>query len=122
MIILVLHLKLYIGLQKANSAYEEKLGGKHTEQTMYALSREIEELKSLQKDGRSLHTELSALCGIVATLGADLQQHNIPSKLTSLRKTLCEVIKGVTRFKREASTHICDRLWINHPYAAFCQN
>ena len=48
-------------LQKANTEYEEKLEAGHTsDQTMFSLSWDIEELNRLNSEGRSLRTEISA--------------------------------------------------------------
>ena len=92
-------------LQKANTEYEEKLEAGHTsDQTMFSLSWDIEELNRLNSEGRSVRTEISAAIDVCNPDTSE--QHNLPRKLTSIRKRLSEFIRKVTRFRRKPATHI----------------
>ena len=92
-------------LQKANTEYEEKLEAGHTsDQTMFSLSWDIEELNRLNSEGRSLHTEISAAIDVCNHYTS--KQHNLPRKLTFIRKWLSEFIGNVTQFRRKPATHI----------------
>ena len=71
---------------------------------MFALSWDIEELKRLNGEGRSLRTEVLAAIDICSPDA--IEQHNLPRKLTSIRKRLSEFIKKVTRFHRKPATHV----------------
>ena len=79
-------------LLKANSEYQDKLRSGHsTEQTMFALSWDIEELNTLNSEGHCIHHEL--LRCIDCCVPGLFEQHNIPIKLTSIRKRLLDFIK-----------------------------
>ena len=92
-------------LQKANTEYEEKLEAGHTsDQTMFSLSWDIEELNRLNSEGRSLRTEISAAIDVCNPDTSE--QHNLPRKLTSIRKQLSEFIRKVTHFRQKPATHI----------------
>lgn len=73
---------------------------------MLSLSWDIEELKKLSSEGRTLHAEMSAVHQVVSDAVTDLQQYNLPQKLSSIRERLAKFAKGVTRFKRTPATHI----------------
>ncbi len=83
----------------------------------------MEELKQLHKYVRVVHKDLSALLDVViSSTESDLQQSNVPRKLSALRTRQCDVITRVSRFKRNQATHtfvmminskLCDR----KPYA-----
>ena len=96
---------LHAELQKDNTEYKEKLEAGHaSDQTMFSLSWDIEKLNRLNNEGRSLRTEISAaidVCNPDTT-----EQHNLPRKLTSVRKRLSEFIRKVTRFRRKPATNI----------------
>lgn len=94
-------------LQKSNSTYEDNIKeGKATDKTMFSLSWDIEELKKLLSDCRSLCVEMSAVLDAVSNADIDLQQYNLPRKLSSIRERLSNLVKGLTRFKRQPATHI----------------
>ena len=85
-------LYVLIELQKANSIYQEKLTAGHTaDQTMFNLSWDVEELKSIHEDCQKLYTELS--CCINFCTDELFHSQNAPNKLTKIRSKLCEVVK-----------------------------
>lgn len=71
---------------------------------MFSLSWDVEELKALNEEGRKLRVEISSLVDICTP--RNFQPMNVPRKLTSIRQRLCELIKRVTKFKRNAATHV----------------
>ena len=108
-------------LQKVNELYEDKLkAGSTPERAMFALSWDIEELKALNSEGRTLRTEISTAMDVCTT--PHEQQCNPPRKLTAIRKQLVQFIKRVTRFRRKPATHmfvlmISSELRNQKPYA-----
>lgn len=68
---------LHAELQKANTEYKEKLEARHaSDQTMFSVSWDIEELNKLNNERRSLRTEISAaidVCNPDTT-----EQQNLP--------------------------------------------
>ena len=73
---------------------------------MFSLCWDIEELKKLSSEGRNLRVELSAAFDVARNADINFQQYNMPRKLSSIRERLGTFVKGVTRFRRKAATHI----------------
>ena len=97
----------HVELQKTQAAYEDKLTSGHTaEQTMFALTWDIQELTQLNTDGRTLRIDLATALDIISNPDADHQQLNLPRKLGSIRKRQAELIRRTTKFKRKPATHI----------------
>ena len=97
----------YVELQSAQAAYEEKLTSGHVpEQTMFALTWDIQELTQLTANGRLLHVDLATALDIASNPDADHQQLNLPRKLGSIRKRHAELIRRTTRFKHKPATHL----------------
>lgn len=71
---------------------------------MFVLSWDVEELKALNSEGRSIHCEL--LTCIDLCNPELFEQHNIPKKLTTIRKRLLEFNKRIVHFRRTPTTHI----------------
>ena len=70
-------------LQKANTEYEEKLeAGCTSDQTMFSLSWDIEELNGLNSEGRSLRTKISAAIDVCNPDTSE--HHNLPRKNSDL--------------------------------------
>ena len=108
-------------LQDSQSEYEAKLQAKTriAQDSMFALSWDIQELTQLISVGRTLHIDMKE---VVRNLGANYQQSNIPRKLSSIRSRCVDLIRRVTRFKRTPATHaftfmISTELRNKKPYA-----
>lgn len=97
-----------VGLQTAQAEYEEKLTSGHAaEQTMFALTWDIEELTQLAAANRTLHVDLAVALDIASNPDTDQHQLlNLPRKLDSIRKRRADMIRRTTRFKRKPATHI----------------
>jgi len=90
---------------KVNKEYEDKLKDGHcTEQTMFSLSWDVEELKSLNSEGRSIHREL-LVCGEQCT-PVSFGEHNVARKLTLIREKLLAFNKRTVHFKRSPASHV----------------
>ena len=97
---------IFTELQKANTSYEEKQrAGNAAEKTMFSLIWDIEELKRLNQDGRHLSTDMTEALDLCAQETAR-QECNLPRKLVSIRNRLCDIVKGIFRFKRTPATHM----------------
>ena len=92
-------------MQKANHAYEEKLSHGHVlDQTMFSLSWDIEELKSISGECRTLFCEVE-WC-IDACSSELFHRQNVPRKLTTIKSNLSNVIRRTVHFRRRPATHI----------------
>ena len=92
-------------MQKANHAYEEKLSHGHVlDQTMFSLSWDIEELKSINGECRTLFREVE-WC-IDACSSELFHRQNVPRKLTTIKSNLSNVIRRTVHFRRSPATHI----------------
>ena len=90
---------------KANTEYQDKLKAGHsTEQTMFSLSWDVEELKALNSEGCNIHQEL-LMCLEYCVPGL-FYEHNTASKLTSIQTRLLGFIKRVVHFRRTPATHV----------------
>ena len=90
---------------KANNEYQDKLKDGHcTEQTMFSFSWDVEELKSLNSEGHSIHCELLA-CGEQCT-HLLFGEHNVARKLTSIREWLLAFNRWIVHFRRSPASHV----------------
>jgi len=88
-----------------NKEYEDKLkSGSSGDQTMFSLSWDIEELKALSNQGRSIHHDL--LVCIDCCNAEQFDQLNVPRKLTTVRRQLLDFVKRTVHFQRTPATHI----------------
>lgn len=96
------------GALESNTEYEEKLKTKtKSEKDMFALAWQIEELKQLCSECRSLRTEINVVMDLVGNPVSGSEQHvNIPRRLTVLRDRLCAVVKATYRYRRKPATHV----------------
>ena len=66
---------------KTQSNYEEKLKAGHpSEQAMFALTLDIDELDKLTTEGRNLHVDIASALDALKRPEAEHQQLNIPEK------------------------------------------
>ena len=94
-------------LLKAQSNYDEKLKASHpSEQAMFALTWDIDELDKLTTEGRNLHVDIVTALDTLKKPETEHQQLNIPRKVDSIRKRCVEMIKRTTRFRRKQATHM----------------
>lgn len=101
----VLYFVMIIELQKANSSYEEKLSHGHTQdQTMFGLSWDIEELKSINAECRTLYREVQWCIDFCSP--ELFCRHNVPRKLTEIRSKLSDVFRRIVHFQRSPATHV----------------
>jgi len=71
---------------------------------MFTLSWDIEELKKISAESRELYHQISEC--INECTPEKYQSCNVPLKLTSIRKQLCDLKNRSTHFKRVPATHI----------------
>ena len=101
----VRNLGYVIFIQKANNAYEEKLSHEHVpEQTMFSLSWDVKELKSVNAECCTLFNEIE-WC-IDACNSGLFQRLNVPRKLTAIKSKLSDVIRRTVHFQRSPATHV----------------
>ena len=101
----VYYIVFNLELQRANNNDEEKLkSGCAAENTMFSLSWDIGELKYLNDECHKMYSEIVECTN--ACSSEMFQQHNIPRRLTQIRKKLCDLRKRITHFKRIPATHI----------------
>jgi len=93
-----------IELQNINRTYEEKLQSGSTEKNMFTLTWEIEELKSINDEGRRIHEDLLVCINFCAS--SLFERNNVAAKLTSIGERLLKFTKRLTYFRREPATHV----------------
>ena len=95
-----------VELQAANKSYEDSLAaGNAPEQSMFSISRDIEELNHLNSECRIMHHELIHCLSSTCT-DELFQELNIPKKLTSIKSALCDLIKRIAHFRRTPAAHV----------------
>jgi len=108
-------------LRTANSTYEEKLeSNSTTDQTMFSLSWDIEELKRICSESRKIYNDLTEC--VNSCTHKLFHESNVPRKLTQIRQRMRDVTKRIVHFKREPTTHIfvlmiCSDARDKKPYA-----
>lgn len=75
-------------------------------QQIKQLAWDVKELSALNDAGRSLITEIEMLVSKMSDPMYDAVEDNLARKLTSTREKLVSFVRGVTKFKRTAATHI----------------
>ena len=98
-----------LALKEANGKYSAKVAaGNSTHHTLFALGWTVDELSRLNEDGRKVLVQ----CRVVMEQHANVSQTgvsigvNIPRQLHELRSRCKVFVKGVTRAKRTAATHL----------------
>jgi len=71
---------------------------------MFGLSWDIEELKNIDVEYRTIYSDL-AWC-INFCNHESFRAKNIPEKLTNIRAALCGLIKQTSHFRRTPATHV----------------
>ena len=71
---------------------------------IFSLSWDVEELKSLDVEGCSIHCELLARGEQCAPVSFD--EHNVPCKLTVIRECLLAFHRWTVHFKRSPASHV----------------
>jgi len=95
----------FVELQAASKSYEESLTAGHSsDQSMFSITWDIEELKNISSEYRKIHHELTYCLN--ACNNALFQEQNIPRKLANIRSSLCDLIKRVAHFRRTPATHV----------------
>ena len=86
----------YLELKKAQLEYEQKLKSSHlSEQAMFSLVWEVEELTQLCDKGHALRVEILAAQDVLNMLDTERHHHNLPRKLCSIREKCIDMIKVV---------------------------
>lgn len=87
--------------------YQEKLcAGNAPEKVMFALLSDVDLLKQLNEKARALLTDILVAQDLFELPECQRTEANLSRKLSKIRISLCEVIKGVFRFKRTPATHV----------------
>lgn len=90
-----------------NDEYSEKeSAGKSTSRNLFELAWDVKELSELNSTGRSLLVEIEVLSNRMADPLYDRIGDNLSRKVTSIRDKLTLYVKGITRYRRVAATHI----------------
>ena len=96
-----------IALIKATASYTEKQqAGKSNEKHLINLAWKMNELSMLNENGRKLLVDTKCLVDKFQNPCCDWVEGNIPRQLSSLQQRVTTFIRGVTRHKRTAATHI----------------
>lgn len=96
-----------LGLTTSNDKYSEMhQTARHQEKVLINLAWEIRDLTELNQSGRTLLVDLKCLLDELEDESTDLVAENLPQTFSSVRKRLGVFIKGVTRHKRTAATHL----------------
>ena len=97
----------YLELKKAQLEYEQKLKSSHpSEQAMFSLVWEVEELTQLCDEGHALRVEILAAQDVLNMPDTERHHHNLPRKLCSIREKRIDMIKRTIRFRRQPATHV----------------
>ena len=93
---------------KTNNLYEDKLrAGNAPERVMFALLCDIDTLKKLNEQARALLIDISEVEDLLECPESHhTMQANLSRKLSKIRKSLQDVVKGAFRFKRTPAAHI----------------
>lgn len=73
---------------------------------MLNLPWDVKELDDLNEMGRRIAVECAAIVDKLQDPAYDPIANNLPRQLTTLRKDCLSFVKRVTKYKREAATHI----------------
>ncbi len=98
---------MYIELKKKQLEYEQKLKSKHpSDEAMFSLAWDVEELTQLSDKGHALRVEIVAAQDVFNKPDIERQLHNLPRKLCSIRENRSEMIKRTVKFRRQPATHV----------------
>ena len=107
MIITLISFFLLIALKDANNEYSSKLAsGRTPQKVLFALGWSIDELSRHIDEGRQLVVQCETIKGYLERAECDIVGRNIPRQLTDLRARATQFVKGVTRLRRVAATHL----------------
>lgn len=96
-----------IATTHAAKSYEEKLQEENRQsKTMLNLAWNLEDLEQLNTLARGLRVEVGSVLDVMKDVTTDPRELNVPQRLEGLRNKLCTLAKGVSRYRREAATHI----------------
>lgn len=73
---------------------------------MFSLCWDIRELKNLTDESRKLRANINSIIDRLGASNFDMQEQNMPRKLADLRERLVALLKGVSRYRRSAATHL----------------
>lgn len=94
-------------LSSKSKDYQEKLQSRtHTEQVMFAICWEIDELNSLVESGRQVLVDIKTALDITSGSDADIQSANLPRRLSKLKTKMIDFAKCLSKFKRTPATHV----------------
>ena len=97
----------FIELDNRNSDYQEKLKSKtHSEQKMFSLCWEIDELSTLSKFGRQMLVNTKLLLDMISGDDANLEAANFPRRLSSLKGDMTDFVMRLSKFQRTPATHV----------------
>ena len=99
---------IHVALEETQRLYEEKLSAtvKVPEKTLHKLAWKIQELEILSKRMRGLSVDISSVVCQLKDEGCNLHDKNVALKLTSIRTSLLDAVKMLSKHQRVAATHI----------------
>ena len=87
--------------------YSSKLQSeKYKEKDLINLAWKIKEVTELDEMGRCCYREINAIVNRIEHDDCLWEEENIPRQLKNIRQRLITFIKGITRHKRTAATHV----------------
>ena len=78
--------------------------GTTSDQTMFGLSWDVQELKNIDLECQQVCSELHHC--IDSCRPESFQEQNIPRKLVEIRRKLCEIVKQIAHFRRTPALHV----------------
>ena len=97
----------FIALEEVNNTYSSKLAsGRTPQKVLFALGWSIDELSRHIEIGRQLVVQGETIKGHLESTESDILEKNVPRLLTDFRGRATEFVKGVTRLRRVAATHL----------------
>ena len=94
-------------MKNSNDSYSSKLQSeKYKEKDLINLAWKIKEVSELDEIGRQCYREISTLASRIELNHYLWEEENIPRQIKNIRQRVITFIKGVTRHKRTAATHI----------------
>ena len=99
---------MFVGLQEAQTAYEEKLNSSKTggDKALFKLAWQVKEIQDLLLQVRSLLTEIGAICAKCQDQNCNLIKENVAQKISNIRDRLEDAVKKITKYRRIAASHI----------------
>ena len=96
-----------VALENTNKEYSGKLAsGRTPQKVLFALGWSIDELSRHIDEGRLLVVQCGTIKGYLESAECDTVGQNVPRQLTNLRARATQFVKGVTRLRRVAATHL----------------